>query len=143
MHTMSEAERREFLMTGTRTAKVATVRANGLPHVKAVWFYLDGDDLLFTTHESYAMTRHLHRDPHVSICVDDQQPPYGYVIIEGTVTLSEDLDNLVRWATLIGGRYMGADRAEEFGNRNGVPGEYLVRVTPTKVIARADIAGYD
>ena len=87
--------------------------------------------------------RHLKRDPHISICVDEGTPPYAYVIIEGSATLSEDPDELLRWATVIGGRYMGVDRAEEFGNRNGVPGEYLVRVTPTKVIARADIAGYD
>jgi PPOX class probable F420-dependent enzyme len=143
VHTMTEAEYKAFLLTGTRTAKVATVRANGLPHVKPVWFVLDGDDLFFTTHESYVMTRHLRRDPHVSVVVDDETPPYGYVIVEGTVTLSDDLDELVRWATVIGGRYMGADRAEELGRRNGVPGEFLVRVTPTKIIARADIAGYD
>lgn len=143
MHTMTEAEYKSFLMTGTRTAKVATVRANGLPHVKPVWFTLDGDDLLFTTHESYVMTRHLRRDPHVTLAVDDETPPYSYVIVEGTVTLSENLDDLVRWATVIGGRYMGSDHAEEFGMRNGVPGEYLVRVTPGKVIARAGIADYD
>ncbi len=143
MHAMSEAEYKAFLMSGTRTAKIAAVRANGLPHVKPVWFVLDGDDLLFTTHESYVMTRHISRDAPVNICVDDETPPYGYVIIEGTAVLSDKLDDLIRWATVIGGRYMGADRAEEFGKRNGVPGEYLVRVTPTKVLARADIAGYE
>ena len=34
----------------------------------------------------------------------------------------------------------GADRAEEFGRRNGVPGELIVRVTPTKVIAVFNLA---
>lgn len=143
MHAMTEVEYKAFLLTGTRTAKVATVRANGLPHVKPVWITLDGDDVLFTTHESYVMTKHLRRDPHVSLVVDDETPPYSFVIIEGTVTLSDDQEQLVRWATVIGERYMGADRAEEFGKRNGVPGEYLVRVTPSKVIAQAGIADYD
>ena len=142
MRTMSDEEYRAFMMHGTRTAKAATVRANGLPHVKPVWFVLDGDDLIFTTHESYMMTRHLRRDPHIALTIDDQEAPYSYAIIEGTVALSDNLEELVRWATVIGGRYMGADRAEEFGKRNGVPGELLVRVTPTKVLARADIAGY-
>ena len=41
----------------------------------------------------------------------------------------------------IGGRYMGADRAEEFGARNGVPGELIVRLTPTKVTALDDLSG--
>jgi hypothetical protein len=34
---------------------------------------------------------------------------------------------------------MGADQAERFGRRNAVPGELVVRITPTKVIAEAGI----
>jgi len=41
----------------------------------------------------------------------------------------------VRTATAIAARYMGQERAEEFGKRNGVPGELVVRLRPTKVIA--------
>jgi PPOX class probable F420-dependent enzyme len=139
---MSGDDCREFLMHGTRTAKAATVSASGLPHIKPVWFVLDGDDLLFTTHESYVMTRHLRRDPHIALTIDDQEAPYSFVIIEGMAALCANLDELLHWATVIGGRYMGAERAEEFGKRNGVPGESLARVTPTKILARADIAGY-
>jgi PPOX class probable F420-dependent enzyme len=142
MRTMGDEEYRAFMLHGTRTAKAATVTSKGLPHVKPVWFVLDGDDLIFTTHESYVMTRHLRRDPRVALTVDDQEAPYSHVIVEGMVTLTDNLGDLVRWATVIGGRYMGADRAEEFGRRNGVPGEVLVRVTPTKILAQADIAGY-
>jgi hypothetical protein len=53
-----------------------------------------------------------------------------------------DLDQLLRFATEIGSRYMGPDRAEEFGRRNAVPGEMLVRVAQERVIAEADVAGY-
>ena len=35
---------------------------------------------------------------------------------------------------------MGADRAEEFGRRNGVPGELLCRLRPETVVAQADVA---
>jgi hypothetical protein len=45
-----------------------------------------------------------------------------------------------RWAMLIGGRYMGEDRAEEFGARNAVTGELLVRLTPERVIAQSGVA---
>jgi hypothetical protein len=41
---------------------------------------------------------------------------------------------------VIGGRYMGDDRAEEYGARNGVPGELLVRLTPEKVLGVFDVA---
>jgi hypothetical protein len=35
---------------------------------------------------------------------------------------------------------MGADRADEFGRRNAVPGELVARISPTKVIAGFDIS---
>jgi hypothetical protein len=38
-------------------------------------------------------------------------------------------------------RYMGAEQAEEFGKRNGVPGELVVRVRPTKVLTVFDMTG--
>ncbi|GAB4451912.1 MAG: hypothetical protein Kow0031_34440 [Anaerolineae bacterium] len=60
--------------------------------------------------------------------------------IEGTVKISEDADDLLHWATRIGGRYMGAAQAQAYGQRNGVKGELLVRVTPGKVIARKNIS---
>ncbi len=122
------------------TAKVATVRADGRPHVTPVWFVLEGDDILFTTHETSLKGKALTRDRRVCLCVDDERPPFSYVIVEGTAELSTDLGELLRWATVIGGRYMGADQAEAYGRRNGVPGEILVRVTPTHVVVARDIA---
>lgn len=139
-HTMSQDEYKAFLTHGTRTAKVATTRADGRPHVAPVWFVLDGDDLIVRTGADTVKGRDLRRQPQVSISVDDENAPYSFVLIDGTATLSDDPEALHRWATEIGGRYMGTDRAEEFGKRNGVPGELLVRVTPRKVIAQADIA---
>jgi hypothetical protein len=55
--------------------------------------------------------------------------------------VSEDPDELVSSAIEIARRYMGADRAEEFGKRNGVPGELLVKLRPTKVVSHMDISG--
>jgi PPOX class probable F420-dependent enzyme len=142
MRTMTDEEYRAFMTHGTRTAKAATVSANGLPDATPVWLARAGDDLVFSTHESYVMTRHLRRDPHIALTIDVQEAPYSHAIVEGEVTLSGNLAERVRWATLIGDRDIGADRAEEFGKRNGVPGELLARVTPGKILARADSAGY-
>lgn len=140
MAKMSDSEWRAFVSEGTRTGKVAVVRQDGAAHVTPIWFVLDGDDLVFTTGGESLKARALRRDPRVSVCVDDQTPPYSFVLIRGEAALSEDPAELRRWATVIGGRYMGEDRAEEFGARNGGPGEVLVRVRPTKVIAEKDIA---
>jgi hypothetical protein len=60
--------------------------------------------------------------------------------VHGTAATSTDPEELLLWATRIGGRYMGAERAEEYGRRNAVPPELLVRVTPTRVIAQAGIS---
>ncbi|MFL6076267.1 MAG: PPOX class F420-dependent oxidoreductase [Mycobacteriales bacterium] len=140
MRTMTEAEWVAFVSEGTRTGKLAVVRADGRPHVTPVWFVLDGTDLLFNTAATSLKGKALRRDPRVSITVDDQVPPYSFVKIDGAAEIVDDLAELRRWATAIGGRYMGADRAEEFGERNGVPGELLVRVHPTHVVAQRDIS---
>jgi len=140
MRTMTADESREFLSRGTSTGKLAVVRADGSPHVSPIWFVADGTDLVFTTWHESVKARAMLRDPRVSLVVDEEVPPYAFVQVQGTVRLSADPGNLLRFATAIGARYMGADRAAEFGRRNGVEGELLVRLTPTKIIARADLA---
>ncbi len=132
---------RGFLVEGTRTAKLATVRVDGRPHVAPIWFVLDADDVIFTTGERTLKGKALRRDRRVALCVDDERPPFAFVIITGHASVSTDLDELVRWATRIGARYMGEERGKAFGRRNGVPGELLVRVTPTSIVAEENVAG--
>jgi len=134
---MTHDEIRAFLLTGTRTAKVATVRADGRPHVAPVWFVLDGDDIIFNTGANSVKGTTLRRDQRVSIAVDDDTPPYSFVVVEGLAEVSDDLDEMLPWSTAIGGRYMGAELAEQFGRRNAVEGELLVRVRPQRTISRA------
>lgn len=138
---MLTAEQRDFLLGETRTGKLATVRKDGRPHVVPIWFDLDGDTLVFTTGHNSVKAVNIRRDPRVCICVDDETPPFAFMQIEGTATLSADSNALLHWATRIGGRYMGADLAEAYGKRNGVAGELLVRVTPTKIRFEKNIAG--
>lgn len=137
---MTEDEWRAFVSYGTRTGKLSTVRADGSPHVTPVWFVLDGNELVFNTGRSSVKGRNLARDGRVALCVDDDRPPYAFVVLQGRARISEDLDELRRWAGRIGARYMGEERAEEFGNRNGVPGELLVRVEIEKVLAEKGVS---
>ena len=137
---MTEAEYRSFLIDRTRTAILATVRADGRPHVAPIWFDLEGDTLVFTTGESTVKGRNMRRDPRVSLCVDEEEPPFHFVLVEGTAELTADNPDLLYWATRLGGRYMGVDRAEEYGRRNAVRGELLVRVTPQKILAYKNIS---
>ncbi len=140
MREMTAAERRDFLLGRARTASLATVRADGRPHVAPIWFDLDGETLVFTTGEGTVKGRNMARDPRVSLCIDEEDPPFHFVLIEGTAELTPGDPDLLYWSTRLGGRYMGAERAEEYGRRNAVEGELLVRVAPKKVLAYRDIA---
>ncbi|MFF7473163.1 TIGR03618 family F420-dependent PPOX class oxidoreductase [Streptomyces sp. NPDC008092] len=138
---MTDEEWRAFVSHGTRTGKLSTVNADGSPHVAPVWFLLDGDELVFNTGKDTVKGRNLARDGRVALCVDDDRPPFHFVVLNGRARLSEDLGELRDSATRISARYMGPERAEEFGARNGVPGELLVRVTVEKVVALKDLTG--
>ncbi|MCL6670012.1 MULTISPECIES: PPOX class F420-dependent oxidoreductase [Streptomyces] len=138
---MTDEEWRAFVSYGTRTAKLSTVRADGSPHVTPIWFVLDGDDVVFNTAKTSVKGRNLTRDGRAALCVDDDRPPYDYVVLRGRARISEDPEELRYWATRIGARYMGEERAEEFGARNGVPGELLVRMTIDKVLAEKAVSG--
>jgi PPOX class probable F420-dependent enzyme len=105
-----------------------------------IWFVLDGDDLVFNTGADTVKGRWIRRDGRISLCVDEEVAPYAFVHLRGRATVSEDPDELLHWATLIAARYMGEERAEEFGRRNAVPGELLVRLRPERVIAESGVA---
>jgi PPOX class probable F420-dependent enzyme len=130
----------EFLSAGTRTGMLGYVAADGRPLVAPVWFVVDDGQLVFTTGRDTPKGRALDRDSRVAICVDDPHPPYSFVQVQGAASVSEDPEDVLDFATRTGARYMGADRADEFGRRNAVPGELVVRVRPTKVIAGFDIS---
>jgi PPOX class probable F420-dependent enzyme len=142
MPEMTTDEYKGFLTHGTRTAKLAKVRKDGRPHVVPIWFVLDGDDLVFTTARTSVKGQAILRDGRVSLCVDDEEPPFAFALIEGTATATEDAEGLLHWATRIAARYVGEEQAEAFGRRNAVEGELLVRITPTKVVAENDVAGW-
>lgn len=141
-HPMTDTEVRRFLAgTPPHTGKLATVRADGRPHVAPVWYLVDEDGtIVFNTGESTVKGRNLRRDPRASLCVDDERPPFSFVVVEGHVDLSGDLDDVRTWATMIGGRYMGEDRAEEYGRRNGVAGELVARLRPDRIMSAMDLA---
>jgi PPOX class probable F420-dependent enzyme len=153
MAEMSKKEIRKFLMHGTFTGKLATVKKDGSSHIVPIWFVLDGrnkkssggdDDIIFTTNSTSVKAKNIQHDNRVSICVDDQTPPFSFVTVYGTAKIYHYKHNeLFRLATKIAERYMGKDNAEDYGRRNSTEGEVLVRITPTRIIAEKDIAGWD
>jgi PPOX class probable F420-dependent enzyme len=126
-----------FVSEGTRTLKVATVRKDGRPHVAPVWFVVDGDGIVFATSENSVKGKDLLRDPRVCLLVENEEPPYGYAIMEGKATLSPNPPDQLDWNIRLAARYVGRDQAEAFGRRNTADDTLVVRVTPERV------TGYD
>ena len=58
-----------------RTAVLATVRADGRPHVAPIWFDLNDDVLIFTTGENTVKARNMRRDPRRQLLIDEEEPP--------------------------------------------------------------------
>jgi PPOX class probable F420-dependent enzyme len=155
MAEMSKKEIRNFLMQGTLTGKLATVKQDGSSHVVPIWFVLDDDnganknnrsaaDIVFTTNSISVKAKNILRDHRVSICVDDQTPPFSFVSVYGIAKIHNyKQKELLKWATKIAGRYMGKKIAEAYGKRNSGEGEVLVRIKPARIIAEKNIAGWD
>jgi PPOX class probable F420-dependent enzyme len=140
MTRMTGDEWKRFAFDTPRTAKLATVRADGSPHVAPIWVALDGDEIVFTTGEETLKGKAVRRDHRVALSFDDEDPPFSFVVIEGDARIDGDQGELLTWATKISGRYMGAERAEEFGRRNAVPTELLVRVKPRRIVGQWNVS---
>lgn len=141
---MNKEEILKFLMFGTRTAKLSTIRKDGSPHVVPIWFILDKIDthIVFTTWHDSLKAKNFVRDPRVSICVDDQIPPFSFVRIDGIAEINQNPPprEILEWATRIAERYMGKNNADSYGKRNSGKGELLVKIKPTKIVAEKDIS---
>ena len=141
-YSMTHGEVLDFLRSSpARPGVLATVSDDGSPHAAPVWYVVDEDgSVVFNTGARTVKGRNLRRTGRACLCVDDPTPPFSFVTVEGPVHITEELDEVRSWAAAIGARYMGAARAEEFGARNGVPGELLVRLNPERVAAGKDLA---
>jgi PPOX class probable F420-dependent enzyme len=151
MTEMSKAEIGRFLMKGTFTGKLATVKEDGSSHVVPIWFVLEKKksrdkigNIIFTTGSTSAKANNIQRDNRISICIDDQIPPFSFVTIFGTAKIYPyKQKEVLKWATEIAERYMGKSNAEAYGRRNSEEGLVLVRIKPTRIIAEKDIASWD
>jgi PPOX class probable F420-dependent enzyme len=127
--------RRAFLSAGTRTAILATTREDGRSHSVPICFVLEEDDILFLTNAETVKGRNLLRDPRVTLVVDDEAPPFAFVIIEGTAIASRDVGNLEQVARRISQRYDLGVGVEDFVRSAREDLGTLVRVAPTRILA--------
>ncbi len=144
MQKMTKDEMRSFLLHGTYTGKLGTINKNGSPHIVPIWYTLDDqDNIIFNTGNKSIKAKNIYRDSRVRLCVDDQTPPFSFVIVDGVAEIVSDKPNEVfKWAKIIAARYMGDDKAEEYGKRNSSEGELLLRIKPNRIVGQKDVAGW-
>jgi hypothetical protein len=112
MPAMSNAEYRGFVTAETRMPKWVAAHRDGRPHVVPVWFVLEGDGLLTT-----------------GVGIDDDRPPYAFVLIEGCASVSTDPMPCCAPALSTPPAMSGA---EEYGWLNAGEGMLVVRITAEK-----------
>lgn len=92
-------------LRGPHIAALATVRADGRPHVTPVWYEYDGAEFVVSTFRSSQKLRNVSRRGFASLCIYSQELPYRQVIVEGTARVGGPLDNV--WRQRVATRYLG------------------------------------
>jgi PPOX class probable F420-dependent enzyme len=148
MTEMSKREIKKFLMQGTLTGKLATVKKDNSPHIVPVWFVVDESrkrrglsDIVFMTGVESLKAKNIQHNNKISFCVDDQTPPFSFVTVFGIARIYHyNQTKLFKWATKIAERCMGRDMAEAYDKRNSGEDEIIIRIKPTRILAENDIA---
>lgn len=138
---MNDAQVLDFLRAGAPTAHLATVRPDGRPHVVPVWFVVDGGDLVFVTHSSTVKAGNLRRTGYAAVSVDDPHPPFSFALVEGPVTLVDDIEQVRHWGEIGAARYIGAEAAAEYAGGEHFPDDLLCRVRAARLTGVAELAG--
>ena len=69
-----------------------------------------------------------------------QAPPFSFVIVDGIAKVFSQSPDLLEWTTKIAEGYMGKELSLEYGRRNAVGGELLIKIIPTKINGQKDIS---
>jgi PPOX class probable F420-dependent enzyme len=101
---LSRAEWGRFLK-GRHVAVLGTIGTKGEPVLTPIWYLFRGGKLLMRTGKTSKKARNIQRDPRVTVCVQDERPPYASVTIYGAATVAPEEAGL---GLKIARRYLGA-----------------------------------
>jgi PPOX class probable F420-dependent enzyme len=97
------------LLLHPNIAHVATVMADGMPHVVPTWVGVEGEQIVFLTGPRSQKARNVDHDPRVSLSVSDHQQPASMAHVRGRVV--DRLEGDDAWAIIdrLANEYIGAD----------------------------------
>jgi PPOX class probable F420-dependent enzyme len=117
MPALTPDERDAFLAEPGVLCRIATVRADGSPHVTPVWFIVEGGEVLITPRKESSWLGNIRREPRVALAIDEALRPYRKVTVEGTSRIVHDLGEDDAWRDLyrrIAERYVSAEGAQHY-----------------------------
>ena len=75
------------LLRGRNYAHYVTLNPDGSPHAAPVWIDVDDEGLvLVNTAVGRVKDRNVRRDPRVAVSLHEQEDPYRWLAVQGTVT---------------------------------------------------------
>ena len=102
----------------SRTATMATVGPNGMPHLVAMWFGVIEGRIWFETKAKAQKVKNLERNPQLSVMIEDgfTYDSLRGVSLEGTGVIVDDPDELWAVGVSVWERYTGpyTDEAKPF-----------------------------
>lgn len=122
------AEVRAFLDRMKVPGVLATLAPDGSPVTSAVWYALDGDEIIISTPATRPKARNVRLDGRVSFVVD---MPYRGVCIEGAASAEADPDKAAMFA--ISRRYLGPELPPRIRERAAMGDRTVIRIRPTRV----------
>lgn len=114
---MTDEEVAAFIES-SRTATMATIGANGLPHLVAMWFAVIDGQIWFETKAKAQKVQNLRRNPRMSVMIEDglTYDALRGVSLEGVGVIVDDPDELWAVGVSVWERYTGpyTDEAKPF-----------------------------
>lgn len=139
MKPFSEIERQEFL-AATHVAVLSVAAADGRPPATVpIWYeYTPGGNIRLTTSASSRKAKLIERVAAVSLAVQREEPPYQYVVVEGTVVGSEPTPREFHEAIAV--KYLGQEGGRAFMQNFEPTESTLFTIRPDRWMS-ADFSG--
>lgn len=83
----------------------------------------------------------LRRSGYAAVSVDDPRPPFSFALVEGPVTLVDDMEEVRHWGEIGAARYIGAEAAAVYVGGEHFPDDLLCRLRPARLTGVAELAG--
>ena len=129
---MTETERQEFL-AALHVGVLGVERADGPPLLLPVWYsYVPGGDVVVLTSASSLKGRLAAAAGRASLCAQQEELPYKYVSVEGSVTIDALDDDAQAAVEPMAIRYLGEELGRSYARGTTAVDEIRLRIRPDR-----------